>query len=715
MAVGIPGVGMVRFLSIGIGLNDQFSQGAAKMNAQVNAMTTAMAGMDRQMNLIRSKLFLTGFATATVLGGVVKQGAMMETQLTLASHAAGGVADNYGRLRKEAKALGVEFGVNSVEVASVLRSVSQLGIPQKFTDDLTRASLLLQQVTGGEIEADFVAETIFRIAQATSKTNEEFEAFLDNSSHYASAMKIVGDMSAAGPPDVARMAAAFQSLGTIANLSAQQILVLAGGLGDVDPGARQAFGTALSRIFSDKFLDPETIGQVAQMMGKTSDEIVRMRREDPFTLITQFAQALSDLKGEVPSIEILEGLHFTQRDKRLFAAITQSGGKMEKMMKAVNAEFAKSEEDLLITQQMADMSNTMAFTWTQLGAAVTNFADTVSGVLAPVLMPLLKMMTAFVDLISKNKFISGTITITALAAVIASMVNGIREMRAMAALSGAGNLVESFSLRGGARTAGRAGGRLALGTADKALLLASFLPFGLGKRFAGKTGAGLAASFKGRAGAGLFSAQRGAGEIPGIAKTLGGKSAVSRSGGIFAQLLGGLGGQAGARAAGGLAARQIGGKALINVIPVVGQIISLLSLLEKPFGMMADTFKNMSERGGALSTTFKFLSMIMRVFQFLGAVINGAINTIINAVKALWDWIQKIPGVEKTFDAIGKGFDKVGDFLGDASDKVRGGFTFNQTNNFSTQAGSEGARRQSEQENATRAGGALVLAPRSGA
>lgn len=759
MAVGIPGIGMVRFLSIGVGLNDQFSAAAARLNAQVHGLSTSLAGVDKHVNLIRSKMILLGFATATVIGGIGREFALQERQLSLAAFAAGDYASNIKDVEKSVVRLSSGLKLPPIEMAKLVKQVNQLGVGniEGAATALSRAGAMLQKVTDGEVEAAMAAETIFRLASATASTDEEFRHLLQSAPNVASAIQVVGTMSAAGTPDILQLIAALQPLGTIAGFTTEQLIALAGGLGDVNATSRELFRTALMRMFGDTFLDPEKVGHTVEMLrtlegqaGLTTEQFHDMRRARPFDLLLLIAKAMKQFpKGE--RVELLQAMGLTQRDAVTLSATAQSLGKILDMQIAIDAEMGKGQGKTALDEQVDILNNQLLGAWEGFTAAVSRAAKTIGGTLAPVLTPLLKTLEALFTILSQSKMLSALVAYGGIALVVGQMVRLSAMLAPMT--RGVSSLFKTL-LGGEAMLGGGLGRRLGLsqvigkatrGRADNlsdlALLASGALmgpmprglkgrmgrlaqKFGVGRMLRFHLGTEGTASGAERAlnARNAFMLNRTMADKVGttVGKTAG-RSLVARIGiGLKAfgervvNKLGGKGAGMTARFLGERAGTFVASRGVLAAVPVVGQILAALSLLAPVFDGLGNFFDRMADQAGPLGFVVRLLSLLFRVLGFLGNVVNKVIDVIWEGLKKVFGFVGKYTGLSFLFEQLDQGINAVSDSVASASDRLKGADEVatpaptqenrtSITNTFVNQQGSNTSWEQANRQNAYRA------------
>lgn len=579
-------------------------------------------------------------------------------------------------VQRDAFRLSKELAMNPLESAVLVRKVQQFGIPdaaQAYT--LSAAGAKLELITGGEISADRAAEAIYRLGKATGRG-------VDESTLLADYLAIAAAESSGDPGQIERFARRFQVTAGAAGMTPEQAMAFVVAATDVDPGGRDYFSTAATRLLT-KGLKRER-AKVGRLLGMSASDFDQHLAANPAeTLIgipellsvnaiadpVERAAKIAEVQSYNPNFEYDEnrmrrlgltpgtsfqeqvdklGLDRNTRDILFFSTLRNSEkyrNAEEAFLKERSLFEGGQEDQLLINRQVDTMLNQSAASWRSFTGSMHRAAIVMGAALTTVFKPMLRVLTAMFDIIGDHPALAGSIAFGGLAYAVAlgrRITTAIGGVSALAAGVGSAarlyppTRMVAYGVPGMIDSTPIAGGRAAL---DNTPMIIN----------AGRGGAIRAGGLAGRraaARAALFGAN--------VASAGRGK-ALGTTAGFGARALGFVG-------AGGLATRLAGsalGRAGLGALgmlsnPITAAILGI-SALAGPLTDLGTTLTKVGrDTGGVVGGIISWAGVLVKALGLLG-----------NALNWLWDhsvgWIiTKIGDIADTFgwnmpDALGAG------------------------------------------------------------
>ena len=199
-------------------------------------------------------------------------------------------------------------------------------MPYAAKDIATIASLAGQLGVGVNDIRDFT-EVMLGLGTATNLTAEDASTMLaqfqnvtgfetDKIKNIASVIVDLGNNSATTERDIMEMAQRFASAGTLAGLSAPEILGMSAALSSVGIGA-EAGGTSLSKLTQNiqKAVETESkdLEQFARVAGVSAKQFAKAWKESPVEAINMFISGLHETYEEGdPVLELLDKVGFSE-------------------------------------------------------------------------------------------------------------------------------------------------------------------------------------------------------------------------------------------------------------------------------------------------------------------------------------------------------------------------------------------------------------------
>lgn len=580
-----PGLGFFRVLAISLNVNDAgLSSGISRASARMALFEANVDKAAASLRTIQTQMAIVGFAAAAVFGAIAQRTAEFEDTLVTASIASG---QSLEALRQRSLSLSNSFALATSDAAELTRAVSFLGdLTEEEQQTIAQAGAKLELLGG--VQAPEAAQQLKRILQVTTPLGEEADLSAEKiDSLTAAVVRVGGSISTLEFSDILDFIEVFKSAGVASGLTAEEFVALSGTLADLDEQARSVSKTFIQRAFqTDQF---ELMGQV---LGMTASEVRRFRNQNPVEFLQRLGQVLREAEADEQLRNLMEQLDLGQfrsmRPLLLFIA------NLEKFDSLLGTVESKQENLAFLNDAIARKTETAAFKFQQLTAAVNRMTVAVGSGLVPALMPLIGALTALGDFLGNNR--------------------GLAALLGVGAVAGTGLVVGGLA---------KAAINLARGVPANRSIMAALIksPQLLRQGAAGFIGrTAVAGASPGAAGA-IQTGLLGGGTMA----RLFGRGLLARAGGF----LGSFFGRGAARGVlpftGALAGRGAG-----LLLPGVN-IAATLSLLTPVFGGLADVLSNLSDEGDVLDLIAEGLSTIFRALELGGRIINETMELIMGA------------------------------------------------------------------------------------
>ena len=211
------------------------------------------------------------------------------------------------RLNDQIKEMSSTMPYAAKDIANIAALAGQLGVGVNDIRDFTEVMLGLGSATNLTAED---ASTL--LAQFQNVTG--FEA--DKIKNIASVIVDLGNNSATTEAEIMEMAQRFASAGTLAGLSAPEILGMSAALSSVGIRA-EAGGTSLSKLTQNiqKAVETESkdLEKFAKVAGVSADKFAKVWKESPIEAINLFISGLHETYEEGdPVLELLDKVGFSE-------------------------------------------------------------------------------------------------------------------------------------------------------------------------------------------------------------------------------------------------------------------------------------------------------------------------------------------------------------------------------------------------------------------
>lgn len=441
--VMVPGAGAIRSLVVSLRLDDGgFRTGIASANAATDATAASMARATQNVYAMRAQLAILGFASAAVMGKMLKDAADFEKQVNVGAFAAMNLKEiladqtvEFGEfdrdfkkkaksVRKEAMALSKELALDPIDAASLVRQVQQFGIGSAEEARLVaRAGAKLSIATGGEIAPDKGALAIYKLLKSSGQGYE-------NSDLMAEYINIAAQESAADPAQIERFLRRFQIVGTATRMKPEEIVALTAAITDLDSGGREYFSSATLRLLTTGF--DRRRSQMRGFLGMGEGEFSALEQDKAAYLMTVAATLKSnEARGQSIQSQLQAlGLDSNVRDQlALTTAAIESGKYSEVLALLKGRDMTKG---LLIDEQVQVMLGSLAGRWDALTSSMKRAGIVMGTTIGTVLKPLMIVMTEFFNLLADHPALAAAVGFGALALVLAKMVSMFRAAKGAA-------------------------------------------------------------------------------------------------------------------------------------------------------------------------------------------------------------------------------------------------------------------------------------------
>lgn len=350
-------------------------QTAAALNQQATAtdrvsratqqMAAAQRNAAREADNLRGELVSMRYANYDVAQTTLAVGAAIGTSLvaptvffaqwesgmTGVERTTGLTGARLEELEGQLDGLARTMPVVSGDILDMASRAGQLGIAADQVDEFTET--LTQFVAVSDtLDATEAAEYIARIGNLTG--TEDWNAL-------ASAIALVGVNSAATDQQIVDTAEEIAQAGSLANLSAQDVIGLSGALASLAVPPERARSVLFS-LFTEVNRGiaglSDTLPQFASIMGLTVEEVTSLYQTDPSEFIVRLSQALGATENMTAALDAL-GLDGA-RAQPVFAALSNNIPLLTSALNDATKGYSDATE---VQRQFALVQDDLASTW----------------------------------------------------------------------------------------------------------------------------------------------------------------------------------------------------------------------------------------------------------------------------------------------------------------------------------------------------------------
>lgn len=611
----------------------------------LNRVNKAMANMGRSLASAGARAGGLGVATLAPFAAAVRAGTGYQNVLLNIQASTGATAAELDKLRNASMAMSAAMGKGPTEIASSFL-------------ELLKAGMSVEQVLGGAGKAalEFAAVGQMDVAQAAVVMADAMNVFGVDAATAANSISAAADASSTSIELMAQSFAQVSAVAALANQSIDQTsaaLAILANNGVKGSDAGTSVKTMLMRLMAPA---DDAVGALDQL-GLS---------------VQSFRNADGTMKPLVEIIGVLNGalgdMDQAAKDdifRRIFgadairaAAILTSAG-----VDGFNAMTGAMGEALPVGEKYKTLMSGLAGAGKQVMAAMERFAIAISDAVGPALMsvaaPLIGIVNALTLFARTNKETVALVAKLAVAAIGLGAALVVVGTAIQAVSFGLGGFVKMFGMVGSA--AGLLIGPVGIAVAGFAALVA----------FAPKIASAFSGVFEG-------AAANATTVLSDLANT-----ATTTFNGIYDALAAGdLAGAMDILWAGLYAGWLRGSEALMNAVD------PWLSMFQNAFTIL----------GAEIYKTWDWLwTRVSGAFNTVGAVIQGAMDNVINGVLASWDTLEA--GIRKSWNYIQSFFTRGFD-LKKENEKVDNEMDARRRQRELERPGVEGRTRKAKEENA---------------
>lgn len=332
-----------------------------------------------------------------------------------------GTAEELNKLNKEIKDMSTRLPSTTTELAKVAENAGQLGVKAEDISDFTEVVVGLGNAT------NITSEQAGTLLAQFNNINNFTEGYgKEGYERFASTLVELGNNAATTESDIMQMSQKFASAGTLAGLTAPEILGMATALSSVGVRA-EAGGTTLSKLTQNIQSAVETsnmsleefakkngmttekaktqwenmrkpLEDFARVSGVSADEFAKKWGESPVEAINMFLAGLHETYEEGDSVlEILDDMGIKEiRLRNTIQALAASEKNLNYYVEMANnawsensalqTEVSKRYETTASKQQM--LKNTIELIKVEIGEALLPVIATLSTTLRDIIVPI---------------------------------------------------------------------------------------------------------------------------------------------------------------------------------------------------------------------------------------------------------------------------------------------------------------------------------------
>lgn len=307
-----------------------------------------------------------------------------------------GTDEQLNQLSDDIKEMSTRLPASTTEIAKVAEIAGQLGIKAEDISAFTEVVIGLGESTN--ITSDQAGKLLAQFENVNNFTNgygaEGFQRF-------GSVLVQLGNNSATTEQDIMNMAQRFSSAGTLAGLSAPEILGMATALSSVGI-ASESGGTSLTKLTQKIQTAVETnsddLEQFAKVAGVSADDFANAWKNNPIDAIDLFIRGLHETYEEGDSvIQLLDEVGFSEvrvRQAAMSLATSEKGlhyyvnmaNEAWEENTALQTETAKRYETTASKQEM--LKNSIELVKIEIGEALLPVINTLLVAAKNIIVPL---------------------------------------------------------------------------------------------------------------------------------------------------------------------------------------------------------------------------------------------------------------------------------------------------------------------------------------
>ncbi len=332
---------------------------------------------------------LTAKVTVPIVGGMtaaIKSATDFESAFTGVTKTVDGTEEEYKQLSDWIKEASTRMASSKEDIAGVMEIAGQLGVNGvKELESFTETMIMLGDTTN--LSSEEAATALARFMNITGVSYQD-------ASKLGSAVVDLGNNFATSESEIVGMSTRLASAGTIAGLSATDILALAASMSSVGIEA-EAGGTAMSQTLkqiqstvelaaSGSDGAKEKLETFAKVAGMSAEQFSQSWKKEPIEAIQAFIRGLGNLDEESGStITMLDELGMTGiRQSNMLQALSLSS---EMLGKAVSTSGSAFKENTALMDEAAKRYETTESQMVQFGEEVKNLAIEFGETLLPYL------------------------------------------------------------------------------------------------------------------------------------------------------------------------------------------------------------------------------------------------------------------------------------------------------------------------------------------
>lgn len=321
--------------------------GQAQFDKDVQNFQKKMKSFGKDLTQVGKSLSLAFTAPLTAMGALaIKASASFETAFAGVAKTVNASAPQLDRLRSGLMDLAETLPVPIEQLAKFEQIGGQLNIAP---DKLEKFAAVVAKVgmSFDDIAPEDAATRLAQIANATQTPIDELDRL-------ASAVATVADTTAASEGPIIDMAQRLQAIALPANMSAAEIVGIAGGLADLGIEAELG-GGAMQRLIVDMLKAAETgdgLKEWAAVTGVSMQDFSKAMKEDASGAVATFVERLGWIKDQGGSVvDVLDKMGI--KETRMVQVLLSAAGAGDRFRTALETSKKAYEDNTRLTSESA--------------------------------------------------------------------------------------------------------------------------------------------------------------------------------------------------------------------------------------------------------------------------------------------------------------------------------------------------------------------------
>lgn len=330
------------FNRAGAAVSSSISQASRSSVQSLSQISSSLSNVGQNIRAVGYTMTAMGVGITGALGYAVKASMDWESAFTGVRKTVEGTPEQMKALEDGIMSMSLKIPVAATELAKFAEIGGQMGVPREQILAFTKVIAILGTTTN--ISGEEGAAMLSKFASVAQVPQSQY-------SNLAASIVALGNASNASESEIMAMAQRLSSAGTIAGLSAGDILGISSSLVSVGLEA-EAGGTAFSKLFIDMKNATMTGGQQLEMLaavaGMSAQQFAEAFNKDPAQAISSFVQGLQGIEQQGGNVfMVMDALGYSEvRMRNALLSSAQAADTLTGSIKLGNSAYSENNAHL---------------------------------------------------------------------------------------------------------------------------------------------------------------------------------------------------------------------------------------------------------------------------------------------------------------------------------------------------------------------------------